>query len=61
MNFHACLPVRQEGIYLKEYLVYEVNRLMSEKKKMFLVFLNAHTSLLEWTNYWEHESTRGMR
>ena len=50
MNFHACLPVWQEGIYLKEYLVYEVNRLMSEKKKMFLVFLNAHTSLLEWTN-----------
>ena len=34
---------------------------MSEKKKMFLVFLNAHTSLLEWTNYREHESTRGMR
>ena len=28
---------------------------------MFLVFLNAHTSLLEWTNYWGHESTRGMR
>ena len=28
---------------------------------MFLVFLNAHTSLLEWTNYREHESTRGMR
>ena len=28
---------------------------------MLLVFLNAHTSLLEWTNYREHESTRGMR
>lgn len=28
---------------------------------MFLVFLNAHTSLLEWTNYREHESTRGRR
>ena len=28
---------------------------------MFLVFLNAHTSLLEWTNYRQHESTRGMR
>ena len=28
---------------------------------MFLVFLNAHTSLRGWTNYREHESTRGMR